>query len=102
MVINPEFFSNACVSFAAGPIGAAAAVFLSNYGIEKSNEQRGEVSVRVSMRCTGSAYAYCNSNPLRFIAKATRKGCSSQTAIRILRGRRTEIQRVSVWKNSSR
>ena len=86
MVINPEFVSKAWVSFAAGPIGAAAAVFLSNYGIEKSNEQRGEVSARVSMRCVGSAYAYRNSNPLRVIAKATRKGCSSQTAIHVFVG----------------
>jgi hypothetical protein len=44
MVMSPAFASNACVVFAAGPIGAALAVFRSNCG------ERGRKKKKVSRR----------------------------------------------------
>ena len=35
MVISPAFVSNACVVFAAGPMGAALFVFFSNWKWER-------------------------------------------------------------------
>lgn len=62
MVISPEFSSDACMVFAAGPIGAAFAVFRSNCETTRGGARAAAVSPRRAAHRSGHAFGVFFSN----------------------------------------